>query len=480
MVDPGVAGADQSEGQTCVPSSRSCLAVLVADSSACHSPSWPSAHSRHWLVNNVYLTPGDDETYTLNFTTDAITTYGGPYPADGSGPHRYTILLLPQPESFTAPADLSTPGVAISTFDFPGYVTDSGLGEPVAGWYMTVEQGTSTVTASSTAAVESSTLAAAAATTCVPFPWLPFLEKAPTADASPPPTQLRRRRRLRLVRCCFCRLVHLEGRRLGYLVRRRRRLVVGRRRRRHLGRVRPRRARRRRPRARRLGRRWLPRPLLKSWPRPPTPSAPLLAPCCLPLASTTHGRSPSFASFPLPPHASNPTRPDSLPNTAVIPCPPPPAGSASRTHDLLACATLLYLVRSVAFVVAQPVSASLPADTGIGDDDAIDGVWDRAAKRTAACRRLTCLAHCRIDCAWRRGGGRKGGGRAAGHQRQQRPALPPLPSPPPRPPAACPFRQARRPARPRRRRPRPPALTAARRRRRPRPGWARAAARSTR
>lgn len=53
---------------------------------------------------------------SLNYTTDAITTYGGPYPAEGSGAHRYTILLLPQPTAFQSPADLSTPGVRSSSF----------------------------------------------------------------------------------------------------------------------------------------------------------------------------------------------------------------------------------------------------------------------------------------------------------------------------------------------------------------------------
>ena len=144
---------------------------------------------------------------SLNYTTEAVTTYGGPYPAEGSGAHRYTILLLPQPASFQAPADLSTPGVraplfsaratsllawtttttagtdtplaipwpqiAISTMNFPDYIATTGLEAPVAGWYMQVEQGTSTVSAAETSAVQSSTLPAFGASSCVPSP--PFL-----------------------------------------------------------------------------------------------------------------------------------------------------------------------------------------------------------------------------------------------------------------------------------------------------------------
>ncbi|CED84989.1 Phosphatidylethanolamine binding protein [Phaffia rhodozyma] len=135
MVDPSYAGADQSAGQT-----------------------------RHWLTNNVKLI-GSAAPYSLNYTTEAITAYGGPYPASGDGPHRYTILLLPQPENFTAPAGLDTPGVQISTFDFAEYVSSSGLEQPVAGFYYQVEQGVATVTPSATSAVVTSTLAAAVGAT---------------------------------------------------------------------------------------------------------------------------------------------------------------------------------------------------------------------------------------------------------------------------------------------------------------------------
>lgn len=79
----------------------------------------PSARlSAPRLVNNVYLVDGDDG-MSLNYTTEAITSYGGPYPAEGSGAHRYTILLLPQPESFQAPAELATPGVRCRSTQLP-------------------------------------------------------------------------------------------------------------------------------------------------------------------------------------------------------------------------------------------------------------------------------------------------------------------------------------------------------------------------
>lgn len=308
MVDPATVGSDQSGGQV---SSRHHLEgeggeeggkddvglgkrVLL---SSPFRPS-PSFQTRHWLVNNVYLT-GTEAPYGLNFSTDAITTcelarfsrlrsflslrfrprspheievdvcvyppflssktedltllmdrdLTGefcllsvaemilkkeegrnrnarahlaflPFPFALVLTSRYTILLLPQPSTFTAPSGLSTPGVstsiptyhlramvgndlltsisppslsqvAISTFDFNAYVTASGLEAPVAGFYFvrhdchpaasfirramkltsplslpqTVEQGTSTVSVEATSAVESSTLPAFAQST---------------------------------------------------------------------------------------------------------------------------------------------------------------------------------------------------------------------------------------------------------------------------------------------------------------------------
>lgn len=151
--------------------------------------------TRHWLVNNVKLTGNGP--YGLEFPTEAITTCqsdpalpprrtppaslphrltsprfsparcspsdGGPFPAEGSGPHRYTILLLPQPSSFAAPDGLNTPGVAISTMDFPAYITSTGLEAPIAGFYFTVEQGQSSISIEATSAVVTSTLATASA-----------------------------------------------------------------------------------------------------------------------------------------------------------------------------------------------------------------------------------------------------------------------------------------------------------------------------
>lgn len=128
MADAGPVGTDESQGQT-----------------------------RHWLVNGATLNGTDP----LNVSTSsgiAITNYAGPAPAQGSGAHRYVILLYTQPASFTPPGNLSTAGVAVSVFNLADYAKSTGLGAIVAGTYITVEEGAASFTPSSTAPVVTSTL----------------------------------------------------------------------------------------------------------------------------------------------------------------------------------------------------------------------------------------------------------------------------------------------------------------------------------
>jgi len=109
--------------------------------------------NRHWLVNGVTIANGT----VSNSSATAITAYAGPGPAAGSGPHRYVIMLYAQPDSFKAPANLSQP-VGVTLFDVNAYAKDSGLGPLVAATYMTVEEGTATVSIPATSSVVSSTL----------------------------------------------------------------------------------------------------------------------------------------------------------------------------------------------------------------------------------------------------------------------------------------------------------------------------------
>jgi hypothetical protein len=111
--------------------------------------------NRHWLVNGVTVT----DNRISNATANTITAYAGPGPAAGSGPHRYVIILYTQPTAFTAPPGFTEP-IGVTPFDVNKYATDSGLGAIVAATYMTVEDGTSTVSVPVTSSVVSSTLVA--------------------------------------------------------------------------------------------------------------------------------------------------------------------------------------------------------------------------------------------------------------------------------------------------------------------------------
>jgi hypothetical protein len=126
MVDAGPVGSDQSKGVT-----------------------------RHWLVNGVTVSSSK----VSNATATAITEYAGPAPPSGSGPHRYVVILYAQPSTFTPPKAFSEPNIGVSVFDVNAYAKDSGLGAVIAATYITVEEGTATVSLSATSAVVTSTLA---------------------------------------------------------------------------------------------------------------------------------------------------------------------------------------------------------------------------------------------------------------------------------------------------------------------------------
>ncbi|KAF8655873.1 hypothetical protein AX16_002956 [Volvariella volvacea WC 439] len=112
--------------------------------------------TRHWLVNSVTV----DGTSLNEDAAVAITTYAGPFPPEGDGPHRYAILLYTQPESFSPPEEFAQPDIGVSVFDVHAYARDSGLGPIVAGTYITVERGELASSLPETTAVDTATLSA--------------------------------------------------------------------------------------------------------------------------------------------------------------------------------------------------------------------------------------------------------------------------------------------------------------------------------
>jgi hypothetical protein len=103
-----------------------------------------------------------DGTSLNNATAIAITEYAGPAPPP-DGPHRYAFLLYAQPATFAPPAEFSQPNIGVSAFDVNAYAEGSGLGEIIAGTYITVQEGEVPAGLQSTSAVVTSTLSVASA-----------------------------------------------------------------------------------------------------------------------------------------------------------------------------------------------------------------------------------------------------------------------------------------------------------------------------
>ena len=101
----------------------------------------------------------DNQADPYNFLLRSID-YVGPGPLEGTGPHRYVVVLVVQEQSFTAPADVTTFGA----YSAQQYLSTSGLGPVVAANYFVVENGASTVAVSSTSAVNTATVVAAVST----------------------------------------------------------------------------------------------------------------------------------------------------------------------------------------------------------------------------------------------------------------------------------------------------------------------------
>ncbi|KIJ37731.1 hypothetical protein M422DRAFT_259833 [Sphaerobolus stellatus SS14] len=95
MVDAGIVGTDETKGQT-----------------------------GHWIANGCTVS---NNTITLEHSLN-ITDYQGPFPAEGSGAHRYAILVYVQPDSFNPPSDFSTTGQSVGPIDLNLYLNSSGIG----------------------------------------------------------------------------------------------------------------------------------------------------------------------------------------------------------------------------------------------------------------------------------------------------------------------------------------------------------------
>jgi phosphatidylethanolamine-binding protein (PEBP) family uncharacterized protein len=110
----------------------------------------------HWLTNFATLKPISSASPSLNVSNTnggvVVTNYVSPAPPVGTGVHRYTILLFPQPPSFSPPANLSSPNVGIDLyFHLTDYISSSHLGQPIAGMFFEVQAPANVTTVSGSA-----------------------------------------------------------------------------------------------------------------------------------------------------------------------------------------------------------------------------------------------------------------------------------------------------------------------------------------
>ena len=128
-----------------------------------------TGQTRHFLENSVTIGEGDknaEDGLPINDEDSGkvITSYTGPGPAEGSGPHRYQFLLLKQPQDFQAPEGLDSENTPLGKMNIADYI-DSTDAEIVAATFFIVEVGESTVSVKPTSTVNTASVSATPSST---------------------------------------------------------------------------------------------------------------------------------------------------------------------------------------------------------------------------------------------------------------------------------------------------------------------------
>lgn len=134
--------------------------LILADASSLGDPD-VQGNYRHFLSNSLGgagVATGSNLTFVAT-GGNTITYYASPGPIVSTGPHRYAWLLLTQPTTFTAPANLSTVGTSPSHWSVASYISSTGL-SLVAASFFTVQNGNATGSVVATTAFSTSVAAA--------------------------------------------------------------------------------------------------------------------------------------------------------------------------------------------------------------------------------------------------------------------------------------------------------------------------------
>ncbi|KDN45026.1 hypothetical protein RSAG8_05199, partial [Rhizoctonia solani AG-8 WAC10335] len=114
--------------------------VAIVDPDAPSRASPTLSQIRHLLAANFTVSSPSKyvhQSYVLKNSTAAFSEYRAPTPPVGSGPHRYVALLYSQPKNFDV-SSLSASDIRL--FNISAFAARAGLGEPLAGTFLTVEQ----------------------------------------------------------------------------------------------------------------------------------------------------------------------------------------------------------------------------------------------------------------------------------------------------------------------------------------------------
>ncbi|CAE6535900.1 unnamed protein product [Rhizoctonia solani] len=114
--------------------------VAIVDPDAPSRTNTTLAQVRHFLGANFAVSGPSkyvQKSYVLKNSTASIGGYEPPTPPPGSGPHRYVALLYKQPKNFDA-SFLNASN--IFNFNVSAFAARTGLGEPLAGTFLRVEQ----------------------------------------------------------------------------------------------------------------------------------------------------------------------------------------------------------------------------------------------------------------------------------------------------------------------------------------------------